>query len=72
MTRRFELKQSRFYDLEKGNHLEKQKSLPMPLAAENCAKKVRVTPKTKNCIPCSSHLTRIINVLKLVTEPTLD
>ena len=48
------------------------KSWPMSLAMENCAKKVRVTPRTKNCIPSSSNLTGIINVLKLVIEPTLD
>ena len=44
----------------------------MPLATENCAKKVQVTPRTKNCIPSSSNLTGIINVLKLVIESTLD
>ena len=60
------------YDLEKCYHLEKQKSWPMLLAMESCAKKVRVTPRTKNCIPSSSNLIRIINVLKLVIEPTLD
>ena len=48
------------------------KSWPMHLAMENCAKKVRVTPRTKNCIPSSSNLTGIINVLKLVIESTLD
>ena len=53
------------YDLEKCYHLEKQKSWPMPLAMESCAKKVQVTPRTKNCIPSSSNLTRIINVLKI-------
>ena len=53
------------YDLEKCYHLEKQKSWPMPLAKENCAKKVRVTPRIKNCIPSSSYLTGIINVLKI-------
>ena len=49
-----------------------KKSWPMPLATENCAKKVRVTPRTKNCIPSLSNLIGIINVLKLVIEPTLD
>ena len=47
----------------------------MPLAMENCAKKVRVTPRTKNGIPSLSNLTWayiVINVLKLVIEPTLD
>ena len=48
------------------------KSWPMPLAMESCAKKVRVTPRTKNCIPSSSNLTGIINVLKLATESTLN
>ena len=37
----------------------------MPLAMESCAKKVWVTPRTKNCIPSLSNLTRIINVLKI-------
>ena len=45
--------------------LREAKSWPMPLATENCAKKVRVTPRTKNCIPSSSNLTKIINVLKI-------
>ena len=53
------------YDLEKYYHLEKQKSRPMPLAMENCAKKVQVTPRTKNCIPSLSNLTGIVNVLKV-------
>ena len=44
----------------------------MPLAMENYAKKVRVTPMTKNCNPSSSNLIGIIIVLKLVIEPTLD
>ena len=48
------------------------KSWPMPLAMENCAKKVRVTPRTKNCILSSSNLTGIINILKLAIESTLD
>ena len=48
MTRRFGLKQSRFYDLEKCYHLEKQKSLSMSLARESYAKKIRTTPWTKN------------------------
>jgi len=52
--------------------LQGAKSWPMPLATENCAKKVRVTPRTKNCIPSSSNLTGIINVLKLAIESTLD
>ena len=53
------------YDLEKCYHLEKQRSWPMTLVTENCAKKVRVTPRTKNRIPSSSYLTGIINVLKI-------
>ena len=48
------------------------KSWPMTLAIENCAKKVRVTPRTKNCIPSLSNLTKIINILKLAIESTLD
>ena len=52
------------YDLEKMLSLRGAKSWPMPLATENCAKKVRVIPRTKNCIPSSSNLTRILNVLK--------
>ena len=44
----------------------------MPLAMENYAKTVRVTPRTKNCILSSSNLVGIINVLKLVIESTLD
>ena len=44
----------------------------MPLSTESHAKKVRVTPRTKNCIPSSSNLTGIINVLKLAKESTLD
>ena len=44
----------------------------MPLATENCAKKVRVTLRTKNCIPSLSNLTEIINALKLAIESTLD
>ena len=44
----------------------------MPLAMGSCAKKVRVTPRIKNCIPSSSNLTGIINVLKLATESTLN
>ena len=48
------------------------KSWPMPLAKENCAKKVRVTPRTKNCIPSSRNLTGIINVLKIVEESLSD
>ena len=44
----------------------------MPLVTKNCAKKVRETPRTKNCIPSSSYLTGIINVLKLATESTLN
>ena len=58
--------------MEKCYHLEKQKSWPMTLAMENCAKKVQVTPRTKNCIPSSSNLTGIINVLKLTIESILD
>ena len=46
-------------------HLEKQKSWPMALAMENCAKKVQVTPRTKNFIPSLSNLTGIVNVLKV-------
>jgi len=53
------------YDLEKCYHLEKQKSWPMPLATENYAKKVRVTPRIKSYIPSSSNLARNINVLKI-------
>ena len=53
------------YDMENCYHLEKQKSWPMPLAMENCAKNVWVTPRTKNGIPSSSNLTGIINVLKI-------
>ena len=52
--------------------MDKQKSRPMPLAMESHAKKVWVTPMTKNCIISSSNLVGIINVLKLVIEPTLD
>ena len=52
------------YDLEKCYHLGKQKSWLMPLAMENHAKKVRVTPRTKNCIPSLSNLIGIMNVLK--------
>ena len=37
----------------------------MPLAMENHAKKVRVTLRTKNCVPKSSNLTEIVNVLKI-------
>ena len=37
----------------------------MPLAMKNHAKKVQVIPRTKNCIPSLSNLTRIINVLKI-------
>ena len=37
----------------------------MSLATSNYAKKVRVTPRTKNCIPSLSNLTKIINVLKI-------
>ena len=48
MTRRFGLKQSRFYDLEKCYLLEKQKSLPMSLARQSYAKKIWMTPWTKN------------------------
>ena len=47
----------------------------MPLAKESYAKKIRVTPRTKNYIQGSSNLTWayiVINVLKLVIEPTLD
>ena len=52
------------YDLEKCYHLEKQKSWPMLLAMESCAKKVRVTPRIKSGIPRSSNLVGNINVLK--------
>ena len=41
------------------------------LEPENCAKKVQVTPRIKNSIPSSCNLTGIINILKLVIEPTL-
>ena len=41
--------------LLKGEHMRK----------ENYAKKGRVTPRIKNCIPSSSYLTGIINVLKI-------
>ena len=51
--------------------LGEAKSWPLPLATEGCAKKVRVTPIAKNCISSSSNLTEIINILKLVIEPTL-
>ena len=44
----------------------------MPLAMKNCAKKVWVTPRTKNYIPSLSNLTEIINALKLAIESTLD
>ena len=37
----------------------------MPLTTDNCANKVRVTPRTKNCILSSSNLVEIINVLKI-------
>ena len=53
------------YDLEKWYHLEKQKSLSMSLARESYAKKIRTTPRTKNCTPSSSNLTGIIHVLKI-------
>ena len=33
-------------------------SCSMPLATENCAKKVRVTPRIKNGISSSSNLTK--------------
>ena len=39
---------------------------------ENCAKKVRVTPKINNCIPSLSNLTRIINVWRLVVDSLSD
>ena len=58
------------YDLEKCYHLGKQKSWSMPLATENHAKKVRVTPRTKNCISGSSNLTRINK--RLVVESSSD
>ena len=47
----------------------------MPLATESYAKKIRTTPWIKNCVWELSNLTRayiVINVLKLVIEPTLD
>ena len=44
----------------------------MPLAMENCAKKVRVAPRIKSCIPSSSNLTGIINVLKIGVDSLLD
>ena len=53
------------YDLEKCYHLGKQKSWSMPLATENHAKKVQVTPRTKSCIPISSNLAENVNVLKI-------
>jgi hypothetical protein len=53
------------YDLEKCYHLEKQKLRLMPLAMENCAKKVQVTLRAKNRIPSLSNLIGIINVLKI-------
>ena len=53
------------YDLEKWYHLEKQKLLSMSLVRESYAKKIRTTPRTKNCTPSSSNLTRIIHVLKI-------
>ena len=37
----------------------------MPLATKNHAKKVRVTPRTKSCIPISSNLAENVNVLKI-------
>ena len=44
----------------------------MPLATENYAKKVRVTPRIKSYIPSSSNLARNINVLKIVEEFSSD
>ena len=47
----------------------------MPLAKESYANKIRTTPWTKNCVWELSNLTSayiVINVLKLVIEPTLD
>ena len=44
----------------------------MPLGTENCAKKVRVTPRTINCILSLSNLTEIINVLKKVVNSPSD
>jgi len=47
----------------------------MPLAKEGYANKIRKTPWTKNCVWELSNLTSayiVINVLKLVIEPTLD
>ena len=59
--------------MEKCYHFEKQKLLPMPLAKESYAKKIRMTPWIKNCVWELSNLTWayiVINVLKLVIEPT--
>jgi len=53
------------HDLKKCYHLEKQKSLSMPLATENYAKKVRVTPRIKSYISSSGNLARNINGLKI-------
>ena len=55
--------------------MEKQKSLSMSLARGSYAKKIETTPWTKNCVWELSNLTWayiVINVLKLVIEPTLD
>ena len=52
------------YDLGKVLSLGEAKVMADALAKESCAKKVRVTPRTKNCIPSLSNLARIINVLK--------
>ena len=35
------------------------------LSKREYAKKIRTTPRTKNCIPRSSNLARNINVLKI-------
>jgi len=45
--------------------LEKQKSWLMPLATKSHAKKVRVTPRIKNCIPSLSKLIETINILRI-------
>jgi len=42
------------------------------LAMENCTKKVRVTPRTKSCIPSSSNLTESLMFWRWVVDSFLD
>ena len=53
------------YDLGKVLSLGEAKVMADALVKESCAKKVRVTPRTKHYIPSLCNLTGTINVLRI-------